>query len=257
MLRKYSKNTKQEKLYSEMYQNQLYDYVIQQNNKYSKLNNRRMTIKEALHMMDNFIDPSDPDVEEANSIHAYQTAERIRKEEPENKELQIVGLIHDLGKLLFTFGEPNWAIVGDTFVVGCKIPETVVYYDILNDILKDHPDFNNDEMGIYNKNCGLDNLIISFGHDEYLYQILRQNKNHKISNRSMNIIRYHSFYPWHSNGEYRRFMNDSDYETLKDVNHFNNYDLYSKEDKEFNLTEEIIQYYDNLLDEYFQGELNW
>ena len=47
MLRKYSKNTKQEKLYSEMYQNQLYDYVIQQNNKYSKLNNRRMTIKEA------------------------------------------------------------------------------------------------------------------------------------------------------------------------------------------------------------------
>ena len=47
MLRKYSKNTKQEKLYSEMYQNQLYDYVIQQNNKYSNLNNRRMTIKEA------------------------------------------------------------------------------------------------------------------------------------------------------------------------------------------------------------------
>ena len=50
---------------------------------------------------DNFIDPSDPDVDLPNSIHAYQTAERIRKKYPLDKQLQITGLIHDLGKVLF------------------------------------------------------------------------------------------------------------------------------------------------------------
>ena len=31
----------------------------------------------------------------------------------------LVGLIHDLGKVLCLFGEPQWAVVGDTFPVGC------------------------------------------------------------------------------------------------------------------------------------------
>ena len=45
---------------------------------YSVLNNKQMTMKEALSQLDSFIDPSDPDLDEENSIHAYQTAERIR-----------------------------------------------------------------------------------------------------------------------------------------------------------------------------------
>ena len=54
-----------------------------------------MTIK-ALEKMDNFIDPSDPDLPEtSNKIHAYQTAERIRKKFPDDEPLQIIGLIHD------------------------------------------------------------------------------------------------------------------------------------------------------------------
>src|ERR1041385_3410503 len=29
------------------------------------------------------------------------------------------------------------------------------------------------DLGIYEPGCGLDNLVISFGHDEYLYRVLR------------------------------------------------------------------------------------
>ena len=47
--------------------------------KYSKMNRQKMSIKKALQMMDDFIDPSDPDLDVENSIHAYQTAERIRR----------------------------------------------------------------------------------------------------------------------------------------------------------------------------------
>ena len=96
--------------------------------------------------MDNFIDPSDPDLSVENSIHAYQTAERIRKKYPDNKQLQIIGLIHDLGKILFEFNEPSWCVVGDTYVVGCQFPETIVYYDTM----KENPDFDKyDKKGIY------------------------------------------------------------------------------------------------------------
>ena len=51
----------------------------------------RMTIQKALSLMDEFIDPSDPDLDVENSVHAYQTAERVRKKYPENKEFQIIG----------------------------------------------------------------------------------------------------------------------------------------------------------------------
>ena len=257
MLRVYKENTRQEKLYHDMYKNQTYDYAILQTKKYSELNNTKMSMYEALNIMDNFIDPSDPDLDEPNSIHAYQTAERIREKYPYNYELQIIGLIHDLGKILFTFGEPPWAIVGDTYAVGCKIPKSIVYYDILKDIIQQHPDYNSSELGIYKEQCGIDNLIISFGHDEYLYQVLKQNKTHKITEKYMNIIRYHSFYPWHSNGEYRQFMNKSDYIKLEDVIMFNQFDLYSKEDKEFVLTDKIKKYYKDLLELYFPKDLQW
>ena len=252
-LRIYEKDTPQYVLYKEMHENQNLDYVINKKKQYSSLNNKKMSIKEALLKMDTFIDPSDPDLDVENSVHAYQTAERIRKEHPEDEELQIIGLIHDLGKVLFDFNEPNWAIVGDTYVVGCEFPKSIVYYDTLNG----NTDFDKyDKLGIYEYGCGLDNLNITFGHDEYLYQVLKQNDNHHISQKYLDIIRYHSFYPWHTGNDYYHFMNEKDKNVLKNILMFNKFDLYSKED-DIEISDETKKYYDNLLDKYFYGELNW
>lgn len=42
--------------------------------------------------------------------------------------MQVTGLVHDLGKLLFFFGsQGQWDVVGDTFVVGCKFSDKVIY----------------------------------------------------------------------------------------------------------------------------------
>lgn len=79
-----------------------------------------------------------------------------------------MGLLHDLGKVLVLFGEPQvsgmvgrggpgdppaaggpsggavtpplspqWAVVGDTFPVGCKVQKSVVYGD---STFRDNPD---------------------------------------------------------------------------------------------------------------------
>jgi len=252
-LRKYEINTSQYELYKQMHEKQTLDYVMKKRLQYSKLNNTKMSIKEVLSRMDNFIDPSDPDLDVPNSIHAYQTAERIRKKYPQDKEYQIIGLIHDLGKILFEFGEENWSVVGDTYVAGCEYPKSIVYYDTL----KGSPDFDKyTKIGIYEIGCGLDKLNITFGHDEYLFQVLKGNDNHNISQKYLDIIRYHSFYPWHTGGDYYQFMNEKDKTTLKNINEFNSFDLYSKEDP-IEITEEVKAYYDKLLDEYFKGDLSW
>jgi inositol oxygenase len=245
---------KQYELYKDMHTFQTLEFVKNKKQQYSKLNNCKMTMKEALEKLNSFVDQSDPDLDEENIIHAYQTAERIRILHPLNKELQIVGLIHDVGKVLYTFDEPNWAVVGDTYVVGCKYSESIVYYETL----KLNPDYSKyDQNGIYESGCGIDNLHLSFGHDEYLYQVLVQNNIDKISKQNKDIIRYHSFYPWHTNGDYKHLMSKEDEQTLENIKYFNNFDLYSKEDKNFVLTHEIKKYYDNLLEEYFPDILQW
>ena len=249
-LRKYEKNTPQFFLYKEMHENQTLEYVLTKKKQYNSFTNK-LNVKTALSMLDDFIDPSDPDLDVPNSIHAFQTAERIRKNNPEDKQLQLTGLIHDLGKILFSFNEPNWSVVGDTFVVGCEYPKPIVYYDTL----QNNPDFNKyDKLGIYKENCGIENLHLSYGHDEYLYQVLLFNKNHKLSKKYLDIIRFHSFYPWHTEGEYKYFMNDNDKNILNDILNFNQYDLYSKED-DTTISETTKKYYFDLIDEYFDGDI--
>ena len=90
-------------------------YVQDMRSNLGKLNRARYRMTEVLRKMDSFVDASDPDVDVPNSIHAYQSAERARKEFPDDKAMQVAALIHDFGKVLVEFGYPQWTIVGDTY----------------------------------------------------------------------------------------------------------------------------------------------
>lgn len=67
------------------------------------------------------------------------------------------------------------------------------------------------KYGIYKPKCGLDNVLMSWGHDEYLYQVLKHNKT-TLPDEGLYMIRYHSFYPWHQSGDYTSFENEKDVE---------------------------------------------
>ena len=44
---------------------------------------------------------------------------------------------------------------------------------------------------------------------------MNENKDkHKLSEKFWDIIRYHSFYPWHTESEYSQFMDYKDYNTI-------------------------------------------
>lgn len=67
------------------------------------------------------------DTEVSQIEHLLQTAEAIRKDGKPDW-MQVTGLVHDLGKLLYFFGaEGQWDTVGDTFVVGAKFDERCIY----------------------------------------------------------------------------------------------------------------------------------
>ena len=60
----------------------------------------KMTIRDAFKLLKSYIDSSDPDMTLPNIIHMLQTAEGIRRDgHPE--WMQLVGLIHDMGKIMF------------------------------------------------------------------------------------------------------------------------------------------------------------
>lgn len=67
-----------------------------------------MGIWEAMELLNTLVDASDPDTSATQIQHLLQTAEAMRKDgKPE--WMQVTGLVHDLGKLLYFFGsEGQW-----------------------------------------------------------------------------------------------------------------------------------------------------
>lgn len=212
---------------------------------------RRMGIWEALEFLNTLVDDSDPDTSLAQIEHCLQTAEAIRRD-GHPRWFIVTGLIHDLGKILCLFGEPQWAVVGDTFPVGCAWSETIVYPEFLADNTDAHVSQYQTSDGIYEPGRGLDQVLMTWGHDEYLYHVVREH----LPPEALYMIRYHSFYPAHREGAYAHLMNDVDRKYFHWVRRFNPYDLYTKSAERPDVAA-LRSYYEDLVAEFFPGPLNW
>ncbi|XP_065054180.1 inositol oxygenase-like [Rhopilema esculentum] len=241
--------------YYKMHTEQTFQNVEMKKEKWCKLDKAEMTILEAIMMLDELVDESDPDIDLPNSVHAFQTAERIRERYPDLDWFHLVGLLHDAGKVMALWGEPQHFVVGDTFPLGCQFQDSPVF----SRFFRDNPDFNHavysKKYGCYEPNCGLDNVMMSWGHDEYMYQVLVRN-NCTVPVEGLYMVRYHSFYPWHSSDDYDYLCSDKDRSLLKWVRMFNEFDLYSKSDSLPDI-EALKPYYQSLIDKYCPGKLKW
>ena len=228
---------------------QTYDFVSAKEDEFLAFNKREMSIWDALDYLNTLVDDSDPDIELDQLQHLLQTSEAIRKDGHPDWFV-LTGLLHDLGKVLCLFGEPQWAVVGDTFPVGCGYSSKIVYPEFFSK----NPDFSdksyNTKFGIYSENCGLQNVKMSWGHDEYLYQILKD----YLPKPALYMIRYHSFYALHREGAYEYLMNDEDREYFKWVKLFNPYDLYSKAPVPPD-SKSLRPYYEGLIAKYLPKKL--
>jgi len=230
---------------------QTYEYVTQKKADYLRFNRKEMPIWDAFSFLNQLVDDSDPDTDLDQMQHLLQTSEAIRNDGHPDW-MVLVGLIHDMGKVLCLFDEPQWGVVGDTFPVGCAFSDKIVYPEFF----KDNPDTYNPEyyteLGVYTRNCGLDNVHMSWGHDEYVYHMM---KNY-IPEPGLYMLRYHSFYSQHRENAYNHLMNDHDHEMFKWVTLFNPYDLYSKNPNQKSW-QELKPYYEALVAKYLPSTLKF
>jgi len=230
---------------------QTFDFVQEKRDNYLKFDKKEMPVWDAFQFLNQLVDDSDPDTDLDQFQHLLQTSEAIRRDGHPDW-MVLVGLMHDMGKVLCLFGEPQWAVVGDTFPVGCAYSDKIVYPEFFkNNPDYDHPVYKT-QYGVYEKGCGLRNVDMSWGHDEYVYQIMKD----RIPEEGLYMLRYHSFYAWHREGQYDYLMDDHDRKMLKWVQLFNPYDLYSKNPVPPNWNE-LRPYYEGLVKKYLPETLKF
>ena len=233
------------------HQYQSFEFVSKKEDRFLKFNERKMSIWDAVEFLNTLVDDSDPDIELDQLQHLLQTSEAIRSDGHPDWFI-LTGFLHDVGKVLCLFGEPQWAVVGDTFPVGCSFSKSIVhseYFSLNPD--SSNPNYNT-KYGIYKENCGLDNVKMSWGHDEYLYQIVKD----YLPQESLYMIRYHSFYSQHKENAYNHLLNELDIKMFDWVKKFNKYDLYSKAPTPPD-SKALRPYYEDLVSKYLPNTLNF
>jgi len=257
--RVYKKNTKVAENYRVNHISQTYEHVKKMQAEVFPLGKWKMDILDIFKLLDDILDNSDPDSKRKQLTHALQTGEACRKFYPDLDWFHLLGFLHDLGKVLShpqMHNLPQWTVVGDTFPVGCAFNDKCVYPEFF----KENPDSSHDiykeKLGIYKEGIGFDNVLMSFGHDEYLYQVFKRNEC-LLPEEALYVIRYHSFYPWHQSEAYEYLASETDKERLQLLREFQKCDLYSKVDEEVDV-QQTLPYYEELIKKYFPTRvLDW
>lgn len=237
--------------YRQNHQYQTLEYVREKEAEYYPLSKGKKSIWEAAEFLNTLVDDSDPDTDLSQIEHLMQTSEAIRKD-GHPSWFVLTGFVHDLGKVLCLYGEPQWGVVGDTFPVGCAYSGQVVFPEYFaNNPDAKVPEYQT-KYGIYAPNCGLDKVHMSWGHDAYISKVAEK----YLPEPAMYMLRYHSFYAAHRHGAYRHLMSAHDEEMFHWVRQFNPYDLYSKGHTKPNV-KELRLYYDDLIAEFFPPRIDW
>lgn len=230
---------------------QTLDFVLQKKAEFGGLRRGKKSIWEMAEYLNTLVDDSDPDTDLTQIEHLLQTSEAIRKD-GHPRWFVLAGLVHDLGKVLCLYGEPQWAVVGDTFPVGCRYSDQIVFPEFFAANPDSRIPAYQTALGIYKPHCGLDNVHLSWGHDEYIYTVTKK----YLPEPAHYMLRYHSFYAGHRHGAYRHLMTEHDEQMLAWVRAFNPYDLYSKGRERPNW-KEIKPYYEDLVSEFFPDQIDW
>ena len=291
--RKYTQSDEKiQNTYAQMLQFQTEKYASNMKRMYLEPPFVNSSIMRMMNLLDDIKDESDPDTSTSQLTHSYQTAERLshsityphnhkslqtlfsptewnsiptnyRSKYPDtifklviDKDwLPLIGFIHDLGKILVLpeLGQlPQWSVVGDTFPIGAPLDINYPYSHICHNM--------DLSKNIYNDSCGFDSMLFSWGHDEYMAQVLERNYT-KLPPEAVYLIRYHSFYSWHSprNGSrgYTRYASEHDWNMLPLLKLFSQSDLYSKKDFKISIPE-CEKKYKKLITDYFRNPiLQW
>jgi len=253
--------------YKRMYREQTLEKKL--NYKIYPISNKSYNIEQILPLFDTIIDESDPDTDLPQSIHLLQTYISMKTkfnkdskisslfldDELNNLPLKIkslyenntfsslysnikdwdwlylVAYMHDLGKIMLLnkfHNLPQHFVVGDIYPLGTPFEKSNILYD--KNYHKQNKEYGEHHyFDLYEPFCGFEKLNFTISHDYYLYKVLKKTK---ISDEGLYLIRFHSFYAFHSPRNnirgYTYYANDKDWKMLPLLKLLQKCDLYSK-----------------------------
>lgn len=248
---------------------QTVDFVNRQASLYAPLNRAELDVWEALDTLDSLREfetalfgDDDRDAAMTLQEHALQTAEACRLAYPDQEWLHVVGLIHDLGKLLAHQGwgsEPQWAVCGETYPVGCRFHPAIMH----SQFFSANPDRRrraySSATGMYQPGCGLNSVYMSWSAAEYLYMVLVRNKV-RLPPEALFLIRYQRCAVLlRSGAPYSELLSQFDRRCLPWLKRFRDLARYTRRDLPGRLQGQALRdYYDALLAKYLpQAKLRW
>ena len=218
--------------------------------KYAARSLGRATVLERFDALAEVYDESDRFLEGMSQLgHALQTANAVRRDGL-GEEWMVLGLVHDLGKAPLLRVEPPEFVVGDIHPLGCAFSPRIQHAEYL----ELNPDSRNPayqtKWGIYEEGCGLEQVVFAYGHDQYLYDILKD----RVAPEIAWTIRHHSFQSVAE--DYLHLFDERD-RTLREshMKVFARYDLYTKDPEV--APEEHLEEYRELLHRWFPDPLDW
>src|SRR5690606_13064465 len=134
---------------------QTYDFVKEKREEFLKFDKSEMHFLDAVDFLNTLVGNSDQNTSFDQLQHLRPTSEAIRAD-GHPVWFVLTGFMHDMGKVLCLFGEPQWAVVGDTFPVGCAHSDKIVYPEFFEANPNTYDERYNTKYGVYEPNCGLD-----------------------------------------------------------------------------------------------------
>ncbi|KAH7572197.1 hypothetical protein JRO89_XS04G0218700 [Xanthoceras sorbifolium] len=185
--RDYEKESMRKAIVEEFYKKnhiyQTYEFAKKKKEHYGKLDKAVMSIWECCELLNEYVDESDPDLDDPQIKHLLQTAEAIRRDYPDQDWLHLTALIH------------GWLVLLMNPLCITSFSRTLK---------------TRDTRGIYTVNCGLDNVTMSWGMwPRATTQLFHQQQYSSLSG-SIPFMG-----TMHRSGAYTYLMNDEDKEMLK------------------------------------------
>jgi inositol oxygenase len=92
--------------YRQNHEQMTVDYVLSREKAYFGLDKGQKTVWEAAEFLNTLVDDSDPDTDLTQIEHLLQTSEAMRRD-GQPRWMVLTGFLHDLGKCLCLYGEPQ------------------------------------------------------------------------------------------------------------------------------------------------------
>jgi inositol oxygenase len=207
--------------YRKQWTKQTVDYVMSMRERYFKFNVKQMDLWTALnlaHKLPAYRFGVERNVEAPSlRTRCFRTAELFRNAGHPDW-VQLIALVYNLAGVVNLIdmvtaveseNDYDWTISSRGRVVGCTPPASVTFgeYRSLN-ADEQNPTYNS-LQGMYDLQCGFDNILLAWTGPEYMYYMLKHNEVN-IPDEGLKMLRLASLYDWHTNDAYSQFATEDD-----------------------------------------------